>query len=287
MTTFAVSPRKAPSAQRAIARNDLHLARHQRERLSRAMLALAQLRPQMRGRGRGSRRTVACSCCPRLFVSDVERAREREHEVDGGLDAAATRGLNPILPSPPSSVPKLSGSQPTTVMRAVAPIARAVASAVNGSRSCPASGAPISAGGSSASMTYSVPGAPPRDTVSIKMASPVSPTSAYARSIARMPKSRTPTPCGSVLPARRRATSDPKASSPRKMLPMPATSISFTRPRRAPNPRARRKSDARARPRGPGRGRDRRRASRRRECDPRGRIRSPRPSRACPRAQDP
>src|SRR5438309_2594134 len=47
--------------------------------------------------------------------------------------------------------------------------------------------------------------------------------SAYVRSRLRIPKSTTRTPSGRSRPARRRTTSTPKASSPRKMLPTPAT----------------------------------------------------------------
>ena len=50
-------------------------------------------------------------------------------------------------------------------------------------------------------------------------------SSAKARSKPRIPKSRTCTPGGCGRAAKRWATSTPKASSPKKILPMPATRI--------------------------------------------------------------
>src|SRR5580704_11310091 len=74
-------------------------------------------------------------------------------------------------------------------------------------------------------MTYNVPGVPPRSVASIRTVKSLGSHTAYARSKPRMPKSITRTPEAQVRPSKRRATSLPKASSPKKTLPIPATRI--------------------------------------------------------------
>src|SRR5437762_3368915 len=75
------------------------------------------------------------------------------------------------------------------------------------------------------SITYTVPGGPPRDAASTKIArSYCSPSNSSARCTPRMPKSAIRTVSGHTCVAMsRRATSQPKPSSPSRTLPRPAT----------------------------------------------------------------
>ncbi len=75
----------------------------------------------------------------------------------------------------------------------------------------------------SGSKIATVPGGSPSGIASISTSASYPSSSSYARCTPRMPKSVTVAPSGSELSSMCLTTSTPKPSSPRKMLPIPAT----------------------------------------------------------------
>src|SRR6185437_6016295 len=82
----------------------------------------------------------------------------------------------------------------------------------------------------SGSITYKTPGSPPRLIESTKITRSHSSQRAEAKSNPRIPKSLTQTLAETPQSESLRTTSIPKASSPKKIFPMPPTSIFMSRP---------------------------------------------------------